>query len=115
MLGLMLSTVGSEFIEALGSADMAIHLQDKKRLETLQNQLYGKSETFKKSLNTPKVSYTETETTPTIQVNTNFSKDSREDAHYLKKDLYKTLILSVAAILIQLVLYWSLNNNLVHL
>lgn len=84
---------------------------DQKRLETLRRQLYGKEKNtdFKKAVIKParQPSTPSLLTTPSSISAPRPSDASTQDLGYLKKDLAKVGILSVVAIGIQLLFYFT--------
>jgi hypothetical protein len=95
---------------------------DQKRLDTLRRQLYGKE----KNTDLNAVKKSDLQSAPTLSINRdlpNISTTTKkpqnsittQDLGYLKKDLLKVAILSLTAIAIQLLFYFTSLKNLLNI
>lgn len=84
---------------------------EEKRRQNLKRQLYGKD-----SFQEPKTHVVDTNSN-TIKTPTTLNErvENTENGDYLKRDLTKILIVSIAAIIIQFALFWALNHHLITL
>ncbi len=101
---------------------MSKYTLEEKRLERLRRQLYGKQDGQTKPQSQPKIS------TQPKNENKNEYKyeavrqdmsnlaltDNQSHTAFLKKDLLKITYISLGALSLQLLLYWSLSMKLVH-
>ena len=109
--------------------NMAVHQSKhqsdlEKRLKILRQQFYGKSsdqtrttridQTDQKTSEPEKLAYRLTGT-PTPSGSASISESFRSDTSYLRTDLIKISILAGAALGIQFLLYFSLNNNILNI
>ncbi len=87
---------------------------EEKRRQSIYRQLYGKQ-----SSSPVKVEEVSKPQTPTNQISLNqkaspIQKTQAIDSKYLKNDLQKVLMLSTAAIAIQLLLFFAQRNHLIN-
>lgn len=81
---------------------------EEKRLKALKEQLFGKERIL------PVKTQVSAHTSPIkLAKNPPSSLLSIQEVSYLKKDLIKVLFLSTLALALQLILYFSLQNNLI--
>ena len=99
---------------------MSKYTLEEKRLERLRRQLYGKQDNQIKLPNQPKPQiHTKDEykfeaVKQDMGSNAAISSEVGSNAIFLKKDLLKITYISLGALSLQLLLYWSLSMKLIH-
>ncbi|MBI2596040.1 hypothetical protein HYW46_04895 [Candidatus Daviesbacteria bacterium] len=94
---------------------------DQRRLDVLRQQLYGSPHKITKNQqdqnrpDTQKALITADMITRNAQAFNRINTPVETGTMYLRQDLTKIFVLSFLALTVQLLLYWSLRMNLIHL